>query len=45
VNAKGPSYLEPLVDEVLEAIEEAGGRDKAMGFSDEDEENGTATRV
>ena len=31
--ARGPGFLQPLVDEVLEAIEDAGGRDKAMGFS------------
>jgi len=31
-NARGPGFLQPLVDETLQAIEDAGGRDIAMGY-------------
>jgi len=38
-NARGPGYLQPLVDEVAQAIQDAGGRDRAMGFDEEDPED------
>ena len=33
-NARGPGFLQPLVDEVAQAIQDAGGRDIAMGFNE-----------
>lgn len=36
--AKGPSFLQDLVDETLEKIAEAGSRAAAMGLNDEDSE-------
>eukprot|EP01095_Lingulamoeba_sp_RSL-Kostka_P011374 TRINITY_DN42_c2_g3_i1.p1 TRINITY_DN42_c2_g3~~TRINITY_DN42_c2_g3_i1.p1 ORF type:complete len:483 (+),score=190.62 TRINITY_DN42_c2_g3_i1:227-1675(+) len=36
--AKGPAYLQDLVDETLSAIELAGSREAAMGFEEEEEE-------
>uniref|UniRef100_A0A7S4IMD9 Protein kinase domain-containing protein n=1 Tax=Vannella robusta TaxID=1487602 RepID=A0A7S4IMD9_9EUKA len=32
--ARGPGFLQPLVDETMQAIEDAGGRDKAMGYDE-----------
>jgi len=34
-NARGPGFLQPLVDECLQAIQDAGGRDKAMEYDDD----------
>lgn len=36
--ARGPSFLQPLVDEVLEAVQAAGGMAAAMGLNEEEEE-------
>mmetsp|Transcript_11258 Transcript_11258/g.45785 ORF Transcript_11258/g.45785 Transcript_11258/m.45785 type:complete len:441 (-) Transcript_11258:111-1433(-) len=36
--ARGPSYLQPLVDEVLEAIQAAGSMAAAMGLDEEEDE-------